>query len=202
MANINAETVGANKPRKDAKSQKFEAKEIKLKMEISDDTYRRAHLYEFTRRPFNQILIILAAALLIQSFAVGTFTDPEVAIGTKLGIIVVAFVTFVAMPLFVHGRWHFMRDNNDFWVKEQRYTMNFKGLSCISKHGDRRLAWREFNKIVETDDAILFVLVKFHMVVLPTKGMSADEKQQIRELVQRYTRGLRIKPKLKKQRRR
>lgn len=203
MADINEEIVGAKKQRKDTnKSQKFEGKEIKLRTEISDDMYRRAHMYEFTRRTFNQILIIIAAALLVQSFLTGTFTNPEVPLTTKLGVIVVAFVTFVAMPLFVHGRWRFMRDHNDFWVADQRYTLNFKGLACISNHGDRRLAWREFSKIVETDEAILFVLMKFHMVVLPMRGLDEDEKQQIRDLIMRYTRGLRVKPKLKKTRRR
>lgn len=202
MADINAEMVGANKPRKDAnKSQKFEGKEIKMRAEISDDVYRRAHMYEFTRRTFNQILIIIAAALVIQSFLTGTFTDPEVPLTTKLGVIVVALVTFVAIPLFVSNRWKFMRDNNDFWVNDQRFTLNFKGVACISHHGDRRLAWREFSKIIETDEAILFVLLKFHMAVLPMKGFNEDEKQQVRDLIMRYTRGLRVKPKLKKPRR-
>lgn len=202
MADINAEVVGANKPHKDAnKSQKIESKEIKLRTEISDEVYRRAHMYEFTRRPFNQILIIIAVALLVQAFLTGTFSDPEVALSTKLGIIVIALVTFVAMPLFVSGRWKFMRENNDFWVNNQRFTLNFKGLACVSNHGDRRLAWREFKKIVETDEAILFVLVKFHMVVIPTKGLNEDEKQQLRALIMRNTNGLRAKPKLKKTRR-
>lgn len=202
MADINAEMVGANKPHKDAnKSQKIESKEIKLRTEISDEVYRRAHMYEFTRRPFNQILIIIAVALLVQAFLTGTFTDPEVPLTTKLGIIVIALVTFVAMPLFVSGRWKFMRENNDFWVNNQRFTLNFKGLACVSNHGDRRLAWREFKKIVETDEAILFVLVKFHMVVIPTRGLNEDEKQQLRALIMRNTNGLRAKPKLKKTRR-
>lgn len=202
MADINEELVGAKKPHKDAnKSQKIESKEIKVRTEISDDVYRRAHMYEFTRRTFNQILIIVAVALLVQSFLTGAFTDPEVPLTTKLGVIAVALITFVAMPLFVSGRWKFMRDNNDFWVNDQRFTLNFKGVACISNHGDRRLAWREFKKIVETDEAILFVLVKFHMVVLPTKGFTEDEKQQIRDLIMRNTNGLRAKPKLKKTRR-
>lgn len=202
MADINEELVGAKKPHKDAnKSQKIESKEIKVRTEISDDVYRRAHMYEFTRRTFNQILIIVAVALLVQSFLTGAFTNPEVPLTTKLGVIAVALITFVAMPLFVSGRWKFMRDNNDFWVNDQRFTLNFKGVACISNHGDRRLAWREFKKIVETDEAILFVLVKFHMVVLPTKGFTEDEKQQIRDLIMRNTNGLRAKPKLKKTRR-
>lgn len=202
MADINAEVVGAHKQPKDSqKHRKIENTEIKLRAEISDDVYRRAHMFEFTRRTFNQILIIIAVALVIQAFMTGTFTDPDVPLTTKLGIIVIALVTFVAMPLFVSGRWQFMRDHNDFWVNNQRFTMNFKGLACVSNHGDRRLAWREFKKIVETDEAILFVLVKFHMVVLPMKDFSEDEKQQIRALINRYTAGMKLKPKLKKPRR-
>lgn len=202
MANINAEIVGANKAHKETqKNRKFENSEIKLRAEISDDVYRRAHMYEFTRRTFNQILIIVAVALIIQAFLTGTFTDPEVPLTTKLGIIVIGLVTFVVMPLFVSNRWKFMRDNNDFWVNNQRFTLNFKGLACVSNHGDRRLAWREFKKIVETDEAILFVLVKFHMVVLPMGSFSEDEKQQIRALISRNTAALKVKPKLKKPRR-
>lgn len=202
MADINAELVGANKPKNDArKSHKLETKEFKMRVTISDAQYRRAHIYEFIRRTFTQLMIIIAIALVAQALIAGTFTDPEVPVTTKAGVVLVAVITFIGIPLFLNGRWKFMRDNNDFWVNDQRFTLNYKGLACISHHGDRRLAWREFKKILETDEAILFVLVKFHMVVLPLAGFDEDEKQQIRDLIIRNTGAMGTKPKLKKPRR-
>lgn len=203
MSDINAELVGANQAPKDArKSHKLASKEFKLRVTITDAQYQRAHFYEFIRRTFTQLIIILAVALVVQALLAGTFTDPEVPMTTKAGIVLIAAITFIGMPLFVKGRWQFMRDNNDFWVNDQRFTLNYKGLACISHHGDRRLSWREFKKIMETDEAILFVLLKFHMVVLPLAGFSEEEKQQIRDLIIRNTGAMRVKPKLKKPRRR
>lgn len=199
MADINAELMGAQKPQHDArKSHKLASKEFKLRVEITDEQYKKAHFYEFTRRTFTQLIIILAVVLVAQAVISGSFTNPEVPLYTKAGVILVAALAFIGLPLFVKGRWRFMRDHNDFWVNDQRFTLNFKGLACISHHGDRRLAWREFNKIMETDEGILFVLTKFHMVVLPLDGFSDDEKQQIRDLIIRNTGAMRIKPKLKK----
>lgn len=203
MADINAEVVGANKPPKNAhKTIKMESKEFKMRTDISDEVYRRAHVYEFIHRTFTQLMIIIAVALVAQALISGTFTDPEVPLTTKLGIVFIAAVGFIGIPLFVNGRWQFMRDNNDFWVNDQRYTINFKGVACVSHHGDRRIAWREFKRIIETDEAIIFVLVKFHMIILPTKGLSDDEKQQLRDLITRNTQSMRTKLKLKKSRRR
>lgn len=202
MADINGEVVGAQKERETAvKSHKVENKEFKIRLTISDAQYKRAHFQEFFRRGWSQLIILLAIALLVQSILSGAFFDPEVGLATKLGVVAVALVTFIGMPAFVKGRWKFMRENNDFWVNDQRIVLNFKGVSVCSHHGDRRLHWREFSRIIETDEAIVFVLLKFHMVVLPLKELSEEEQEQIREMIRHYTSNQRAKVKLKRRRR-
>ena len=94
-----------------------------------------------------------------------------------------------------------MRDNNDFWVNDQRIVLNFKGVSVCSHHGDRRLHWREFSRIFETDESIVFVLLKFHMVVLPLAGLPEDEKEQIRGMIRKNTANQRARVKLKRRKR-
>jgi hypothetical protein len=145
-----------------------------------------------------QVVILLAIALLVQAILNKTFVDPEVSLLQKLGIVAIALVCVVGMPLFVRGRWKFIKENNDFWVNEQRLILNVKGINVLSHHGERRLQWREIKKIYESEDAILFTLVKFHMVVLPLAGFSEEERHQIRELIRYNTRNLRVKVKLAK----
>lgn len=202
MADINSEVVGAEQVRQDTiKSHKLENKEFKIKLTISDAQYKRAHFQEFFRRGWSQLIILLAVALLVQTLVSGSFTNPDVSMTAKAGVVLVAVVSFIGMPIYVKNRWKFMRDNNDFWVNDQRLVLNFKGVSVCSHHGDRRLHWREFSKIIETDEAIIFVLLKFHMVVLPLAGLSEDEREQIRELIRKNTANQRAKVKLKRRKR-
>lgn len=199
MADINEEVVGTKSDKKDSrKSHKLESREFKLKTTITDAQYTKAHIFEFFRRPMTQVVILLAIALLVQAILNKTFVDPDVPLLQKLGIVAIALVCVVGMPLFVRGRWKFIKENNDFWVNEQRLILNVKGINVLSHHGERRLQWREIKKIYESEDAILFTLVKFHMVVLPLAGFSEEERHQIRELIRYNTRNLRVKVKLAK----
>jgi hypothetical protein len=192
LADINEEIVGAKTGKKDNR------KNHKLETSISDAQYTKAHIFEFFRRPMTQVVILLSVALLVQALLNKTFVNPEVPLLQKVGIVAIALVCVVGMPLFVRGKWKFIKENNDFWLNEQRYTLNVKGVGVLSHHGERRLQWREIKKIYESDDAILFTLYKFHMVVLPLEGFSEDERHQIRELIRYNTRNLRVKVKLAK----
>lgn len=202
MADINAEVVGGelNKPQEQRKKHKLDFKEFKLKTEISDEFYARAHFQEFFRRTSTQLMVLLAVALIAQSIISKMFFNPEVGLFYKVGVVLVALITFVIMPWMAKVRWPYMKKSNDFWLPEQRYTLNLKGLNVCTKHGDRRLQWREVRRIFETDEAIVFVLYKFHMVVLPMSRFTPEEKRQIRELILYCTRNMRIKTKLKPRR--
>ena len=112
-----------------------------------------------------------------------------------VGILAIQLIAFVGLPLFVKNRCNKLQKNNDFWVNDQKYVVNGKGLSLVSQHGDRRLEWREFRRIFETNEAMVFVVHKFHMVVLPTKEMTQDEKANLRQIVARNTQATRLKPK-------
>ncbi|HIU10058.1 MAG TPA: YcxB family protein [Candidatus Avidehalobacter gallistercoris] len=202
MADINSDLVGAEQARQDAiKSHKLENKEFKIKLTISDAQYQRAHFEEFFRRGWSQLIILLAVALLVQTLLTGSFTNPDVPWTTKAGVVLVVLFSFLGMPIYVKKRWKFMRDNNDFWVNDQRIVLNFKGVSVCSHHGDRRLHWREFSRIFETDESIVFVLLKFHMVVLPLAGLPEDEKEQIRGMIRKNTANQRARVKLKRRKR-
>lgn len=198
MADINQEVVGeaVQAEKKARRNLKLEYKEFRYKTSINDEFYARAHFQEFFRRTNVQLVILLAVAMVAQSLISGTFTDPEAGWFTKGSILAVALLSFFVMPMLAKTRWQYMKQNNDFWVDDQRYLINAKGIFVSSKHGDRRLQWREVRRIFETDEAIIFTLYKFHMVVLPMKEFEAGEKQRIRDLIYYYTRTTRIKPKL------
>ncbi len=200
MADINNEVVGAPQKNQQEKQKKhkLDFKEFKFKTSIDDAFYARAHFEEFFRRTGTQLMIVLAVALIAQSLIAKTFFNPEISLFYKFGIVLVALITFVAMPLLAKKRWPYMKQNNDFWLPEQRFVLNLKGLDANSRRGERRLQWRELRKIFETNEAIVFVVYKFHMVVMPLKDFTEDEKQQIRKLILYCTRNMRIKPKLKK----
>ena len=148
-----------------------------------------------------QLVIVLAVALVAQSIISQMFTNPEVSLFYKIGVVLVAVMSFGVLPWLAKVRWPYMKKNNDFWLSEQRYVLNLKGLSVCTRHGDRRMQWREIRRIFETNEAIVFVIYKFHMVVLPLAEFNEDEKQQIRELILYCTRNMRIKTKLKSKRR-
>lgn len=195
-ADINEEQYGRRVKSESSKRQKLDTKEIKLKCHIEDKFFARAHFQEFFRRPGTQLVILLAVALLVQSLLAGTFTDPEISLFYKAGIVMVALGTFVLMPLLANGRWSHIKAGNDFWLNDQSFVLNTKGVQAKSKHGDRRLQWREIRRIFETNEAIVFTLYRFHMVVLPLTSFSQDEKHQIREIIRYCTRNLKVKPKL------
>lgn len=203
MADINKDVVGeAVSAEKKARSNaKVEYREFRYKTAISDEFYARAHFQEFFRRTNVQLVILLAVAMVVQALLSGTFTDPEVGWLTKGAIVLVALLSFFVMPMLAKTRWEYMKNNNDFWVANQRFILNGKGISVSSKHGDRRLQWKEVRRIFESDEAIIFSLYKFHMLVLPMNEFEANEKQRIRELIYYYTRTTRIKPKLNNKRR-
>lgn len=200
MADINNEVVGApQKPQQEKqKKHKLDFKEFKFKTSIDDAFYARAHFEEFMRRTGTQLVILLAVAVIAQSLVAKTFFNPEVSLYYKVGIVLVGLMSFVAMPLLAKKRWPYMKQNNDFWLPEQRFVLNLKGLAVSTRHGDRRLQWRELRKIFETNEAIVFVVYKFHIVVMPLGEFTEEEKQQIRELILYCTRNMRIKTKLKK----
>lgn len=200
MADINTEVVGGpQKPQQEKqKKHKLDLKEFKFKTTLDDAFYARAHFEEFFRRTGTQLVVLLAVALIAQSLLAKTFVNPEVSLLYKVGIVMVGLMTFVAMPLLAKKRWPYMKQANDFWLLEQRFVLNLKGVSVNSRHGDRRLQWRELRKIFETNEAIVFVVYKFHMVVMPLNEFTEEEKQQIRKLILYCTRNMRIKPKLKK----
>lgn len=202
MADINTEVVGAEPAtRQQRQKHKLDFKEFKLKTSIDDAFYARAHFQEFFRRMGVQLVVLLAVALIAQSLISKMFTNPEVSLFYKVGVVLVAVMTFGIMPWLAKVRWPYMKQNNEFWLPEQRYVLNLKGLALCTKHGDRRLQWREIRRIFETNEAIVFVVYKFHMVVLPLAEFNEDEKQQIRELILYCTRNMRIKTKLKSKRR-
>lgn len=202
MADINKEVVGeaATAEKKARRSAKVDLKEFRYKASISDEFYARAHFQEFFRRTNVQLVILLAVAMVVQSLISGTFTNPEVGWLTKGAIVLVALISFFVMPMLAKTRWQFMKQNNDFWVPDQRFLINGKGISVTSKHGDRRLQWREVRRIFESDEAIIFSMYKFHMLVLPMKDFEPNEKQRIRDMIYYYTRTTRIKPKLNNKR--
>lgn len=203
MADINREIVGETikEEKKTRRNAKLEYKEFRYKTAISDEFYAKAHFQEIFRRTNVQLMVLLAIAMVVQAFLSGTFTDPEVGWVTKICVVAIALIAFFILPMLAKTRWEFMKKNNDFWVPEQRFLMNAKGLSVSSKHGDRRLQWREIRRIFETDSAIVFVMYKFHVVVLPMTEFEENEKQRVRDLIMNYTRNTRIKPKLNKKRR-
>ena len=199
MADINEQVVGSAAPKKDnQKNARLKTREFKLKTSISDEQYAQAHFQEFYRRTGVQLVVIMAIVLVAQGLISGTFTDPETSVITKAGLILVALGAFLVMPMIVKTRWQHIKRNNDFWVNEQSYVLNGKGLAVKSNHGDRRLQWRELQRIFEVNDTIIFTLYKFHIIVLPLGGFSDEEKQQIREIVLHNTRNLRVKAKLQK----
>lgn len=202
MADINTEVVGGEQPvRQQRQKHKLDFKEFKLKTTIDDAFYARAHFQEFFRRMGTQLVIVLAVALVAQSIISQMFTNPEVSLFYKIGVVLVAVMSFGVLPWLAKVRWPYMKKNNDFWLSEQRYVLNLKGLSVCMRHGDRRMQWREIRRIFETNEAIVFVIYKFHIVVLPLAEFNEDEKQQIRELILYCTRNMRIKTKLKSKRR-
>lgn len=203
MADINKEVVGEamNAEKKAQNRAKLEYREFRYKTSISDEFYARAHFQEFFRRTNVQLVILLAVAMVAQSLLSGTFTNPDVGWFAKGSVVLVALLSFFVMPMLAKTRWEYMKNNNDFWVENQRYILNGKGISVSSKHGDRRLQWKEVRRIFESDEAIVFSLYKFHMVVLPMNEFESNEKQRIRELIYYYTRTTRIKPKLNNKRR-
>jgi len=202
MADINTEVVGAapSLQKEQRKKHKLDFKEFKLKTKIDDDFYARAHFSEFYRRLNVQIIVLLAVVLVAQSLISQMYFNPEVSLLLKIGVPVVAVLTFVVMPWLVKARWKHIKQNNDFWLTEQRFVLNTKGLDVGTHHGDRRLQWREIRRIFETNEAICFVVYGFHMVVLPLAGFDDEEKRQIRDLILYCTRNMRIKIKLKKRR--
>lgn len=202
MADINAELVGGAAVKKENnKKKKLDLKEFKLKCHIDDQFYARAHFQEFFRRPGTQLVVLLAVALITQAILAKTFTDPEIGTLYKAGIVLVGVCTFIGMPLVVKGRWRIIKQGNDFWLNDQSYTLNSKGLLAKNRRrGEHRLQWREIRKIYETNEAILFVVYKFHMVVLPLGEFSEDEQEQVREIIRYCTRNMRIKVKLNKRR--
>lgn len=198
MADINGEVVGAKAQRDALKNHKLESRELKFKVSISDEEYQKAHKYEFFHRTFSQLVILIAIVMLAQSLINGTFTDPNEPAFTKILILVTVFVALIGMPVFVGTQMGNIKKNNDFWVNDQRFVLNFKGVSVCSQHGDRRLRWREFTRITESENAILFKLYRFHMIVLPLDEFRPDEKQQIKEIIMENTRNLQVKVKLRK----
>lgn len=198
MADINGEVVGAKAQRDAHKNHKMESRELKFKANITDEQYQKAHKYEFFHRTFTQLVILIAIVMLAQSLINGTFTNPDEPMFTKISIILTAFVALIGMPAFVGTQMGNIKKNNDFWVNNQRFVLNFKGVSVSSQHGDRRLRWREFTRITESEDAILFKLYRFHMIVLPLADFRPDEKQQIKDIIMDNTRNLQVKVKLRK----
>lgn len=202
MADINTEIVGAapNKQKEQRKKHKLDFKEFKLKTTIDDAFYARAHFQEFFKRMSVQLVVLLAAALVAQALISKMYFNPEVGLLPKIGVPLVAIMTFVVMPWLAKVRWPHIKQSNDFWLAEQRFVLNLKGLDVCTKHGDRRLQWREIRRIFETNEAICFVVYGFHMVVLPVSGFDDEEKRQIRDLILYCTRNMRIKTKLKSRR--
>lgn len=200
MADINTEVVGGSQKTQQEKQKKhkLDFKEFKFKTSLDDAFYARAHFEEFFRRTGTQLVFLLAVAVIAQALITNAFFNPEISLYQKIGIVLVGLMTFVAMPLLAKKRWPYMKQSNDFWLPEQRFVLNLKGLSVSSRHGDRRLQWRELRKIFETNEAIVFVVYRFHMVVMPLSDFTEEEKQQIRDLILYCTRNMRIKTKLKR----
>lgn len=200
MANLTAEKHQVKKEKFKEKKQHadLDKSEFKGKFEVTDEDYSTAIFSEFMTRTRTKVLYLCTFLIAFQFWYALSYLEADYSIAYTIAIVLVILLGFIGTPLFVKARSRKLGNKNDFWLNEQRYTVNNKGFSVLSQHGERRLKWQEIRRVFQTGSSIVLVVYNFHMVVVPTKGLSREEKTNLKKIILRNTQALKTKVKFSK----